>query len=326
MSNKIKKILITSNINTLRDGITERAEKAGITGINFVFADTHEDSLKEIKDADAVVIGDWNRELLAEANKLRWVQCDSGGISKPVLFPEFVDSTIQLTSLKPLFGTAGAEAALFGMLLFSRKANRISNKGLGESLDHIYSPDEITGKTVGIIGMGYMGRALAKRAKCLGLQVLAIARNPRKAPDGVDQMFSSSDISRLLGFSDYVVVCVPNTDETKGMVNDNFLHSMKTSSILIDLSGRLQIYNWESIVKAIENEWIAGICMQPSGRDETMPPVDSKFWERENVVVTACRVTSREISSQIPELVFENIRRLNQGKQLEGLVDKKSGY
>ena len=329
MTDAVNKVLVTSSLRGLREAILERAGQEGLGHVTFAFADTREHTLAEIRDADAALVGPWDAELLAAAKRLRWVHKDSGGVE---VFPEFVDSPVQFTSLKPLFGIAGAQAALLGMLLFSRRAHHMGHRESGperfDSHDHVHRPDEIFGKTVGILGMGYMGSALAERAKSLGLRVLATARRPREAPAGVDQMLAPQELPQMLEQSDYVVVSVPSTPETAGMVNDSFLTNMKQSAFLIDLSGRNAIYDWSALAAAIEQGAIAGVCLQPSGHDPElgMPTTDSAFWDRENVVVTPCRITSSEMSQRGLELVVENLGRLNDGRPLEGLVDKRAGY
>ena len=329
MTDTLDKVLVTSALGGLREALVERTRQEGLGRVAFAFADTREKALAEIRDADAALVGPWDAELLAAGQRLRWVHKDTGGVE---VFPEFAESPVQFTSLKPLFGIAGAEAALLGMLLFSRRAHHLGRINPGadrfDSQDHVHSPEEVFGKTVGIIGMGYMGGALAARAKSLGLRVLATARTTREAPTGVDRMVPLQKLPELLEQSDYVVVSVPSTPETAGMIDENFLRSMKQSAFLIDLSGRTSVYDWPALESAIEGGSISGVCLQPSGHDPElgMPPTDSAFWDRENVVVTPCRITSIEMGARGLELVVENLHRLNDGRPLEGLVDKRAGY
>ena len=325
MTGKVGKVLVTS---PLREGLLERARREGFGHVEFVFADAHEQALMEIQDADVAWIGLWDAELLGAAKKLRWVHASTGGVS---VIPEFVDTGIPFTSLKPIFDVAGAEAALAAMLMFARRLHYMRRMRSSERLDshdHDLHPEELAGKTVGVVGMGYMGRALAVRASCLGLRVLATARRPQPAPPGVDRMLPKADLPELLRESDYVAVSVPSTPETTRMVGESFLKNMKETAYLIDLSGRTGIFDWEPLVRAVEEGWIAGVCLQPSGHDAElgMPHLESPFWERDNVVVTPCRITSREMHERGLDLFFGNLRRLQDGEPLEGLVDKQAGY
>ena len=141
-------------------------------------------------------------------------------------------------------------------------------------------------------------------------------------------MFAAEELQELLATSDFVVVSVPLTADTRNMVGESFLRGMKSTAFLIDLSGRPQIYDYGAVVRAIRGKWIAGVCLQPSGYhpEVGMPTPDSPFWELENVVVTPCRVASREMQEASLALFFANLRRLQAGQPLEGLVDKAAGY
>ena len=328
LTGAVHKVLVTS---ALREGLVETARQEGLGHVEFVFADTDEQARAEVRDADVALVGPWNAEMLRAAGRLRWVHADHGGVTGD-LFPEFVESPVHFTCLKPVFGAAGSEAALAAMLMFSRRLHHMGRRRRGldwlESQDHVLGPEEIAGKTVGIVGLGHMGRALAVRAGCLGLRVLATARSPRAAPEGVDRMIVREQLPELLRESDYVVVSVPLTAETTGMVGEDFLGGMKRTAFLVDLSGRLAIFDWSALVAAVEEGRIAGVCLQPSGHDAGlgMPPPGSAFWDRENVVVTPCRVTSREMGQRSLDLFFGNLRRLQDGRPLEGLVDKRAGY
>ena len=197
MNVAVRKVLVTS---PLREGLLDRARREGLGHVEFVFADTLEKALAEIHDADVAWIGLWDADLLGAAKKLRWVHASTGGVS---VFPEFVDAEIPFTCLKPIFGVAGAEGALAAMLMFSRRLHHVGRlRGTAErhaSHDHLLHPEELAGKTLGIVGMGHMGSSLALRAGCLGLRVLATARKPRDAPpEGVHRMLPREEVTVLL--------------------------------------------------------------------------------------------------------------------------------
>ena len=328
MSNKVRKILV---ISTLREGLTEIAQRHGFGHVKFVFANTEEESAREIQDADVVILGNWNTKIFQAAKSLKWVHADSGGINH-ALFPDFVNSSVPLTCLKPAFSIPGAESAIASMLMFSRRMHHMANRKHGpdmfKSMDHMLKPDEIAGKTVCMVGLGYMGRTIAARAKNMGMRVLATARTEQAAPEGVDKMVPLKNLPELLQESDYVMVSVPITDDTTGLVDKNFLGNMKTTAFLIDISGRLPIFDWKALINAIEGGGIAGVCLQPSGHDSSigMPAPDSDFWKLDNVVITPCRITSNEIIPRHWEIFFKNLKSLQDGKPLEGLVNKKAGY
>ena len=182
--NAIQKVVITSSRwNTQR--ILDGARSEGLAEFQLIQCEGTGESLRQIVDADVVIIGLWNPQLLNAARKLRWVHSGGGGV-EGLLFPEFVESPVLLTCGKPYYGITGAEHALCAMLMFSRRLHFAMKPSPDyewlDSQDDLLRPEDLSGKTVGIIGMGYMGQALTERARCLGMQVVGVARRPRAAP------------------------------------------------------------------------------------------------------------------------------------------------
>ncbi len=234
-----------------------------------------------------------------------------------------------MTCLKPCFGAVGAEHSLAAMLTFSRRLNHphdgpmtMWHGGYDDA-----KPVELAGATVGIIGMGQMGLALAQRAAAMGMRVLGVARTARETPAHVDQLFTPDQFDQVLPQCDYVAICVPVTSATVGMVDVTFLKQMKSSAYLIDTSGRPPLIDFAALHAAIDEGAIAGVSLQPGGGDVVgLPGPDDTFWRKANVVVTSCRATSEQILDNATDLVFENLRLLEAGEPLLGLVDKQAGY
>ena len=297
--------------------------------VNFVVCNKREEILEQIKDADVALVGPWDSEIFSSAQNLKWVHTGTGGVES-YLFPEFAGSNVIFTCGKSTYNISGAESALASILVFSKQFHLKRNikpkdANYFSGLDHQYPPENIMGQTLGIIGTGNMGQALAERASNLGLKVLGATRHKRTdTPIGVDKMFDKDDMSELLSTSDFIVIAVPNTKETQGMVNKSLLSQMKKTSYLIDISGRLTVFNYPDLQQAIEENWIAGVSLQPSGHDPDleMAPTNSDFWRRDNVVVTTCRVTSNDAS----KVFLDNLRRFQKGTPVEGIVNKKAGY
>ena len=187
-------------------------------------------------------------------------------------------------------------------------------------------PVDLQGKTLGVLGMGGIGQALAPRAKAMGMRVLGTSRRSREAPDGVDRMYSMREAVNMVAEADFVAVAVPETAETVGIVSDGLLSGMKRGAFLLDCSGRPSNYDYGALEMALATGQLGGVCFQPAGESPGMPPDDSDFWQRDNVVVTTCRGTSTEQEESCIGLFFENLRRFESGRSLLGLVDKTAGY
>ena len=187
-------------------------------------------------------------------------------------------------------------------------------------------PVDLQGKTLGVLGMGGIGQALAPRAKGMGMRVLGTSRRSRDTPEGVDRMYRADEVADMVAESDFVAVAVPDTPETVGIVSEGLLAGIKRGAVILDCSGRTGLYDYDALERALASGQVGGVCFQPAGDSPGMPPDDSDFWKRDNVVVTTCRGTSSEQEDLCIGLFFENLRRFESGRPLLGLVDKSAGY
>jgi phosphoglycerate dehydrogenase-like enzyme len=292
--------------------------QSAIDGLRVEVSDDPADILTRIPNAEIACVGHWNAEMLHSAKKLRWVHAFSGGVNS-VLFPEFVASPIPLTCLKGTFDIPAAEYALGVMLSFSRRLEYDIRQRPQRKFED-QEPTELHGRTVGIIGFGTMGTEIAKRCRCFGMRVLALSRQARTHAELVDEWFTPEQIASLLAASDYVIVALPLTDQTRGMIGTRQLSSMKKSAYLIDVSGRPALYDLDALQKSLRARQIAGASLQ------MVPPPDSPLWGLDNLLLSYHRIVSREHFDRCIEMFCENLQRYRAGKPLLGLVDKAAGY
>ncbi len=326
----LSKVVVTWS--GLQGPISQRFEQdAELRGIELFIGDDRDEILQQLGDAEVAFVAPFDAEMLAAAKQLRWVHAHVGGVES-YLFPEMVASPVPFTCIKSTFATVGREFAIAAMLLFSRRLNHvIGTEALSVevgSRDHELHPEDLAGRTVGVFGLGNMGRAIASGAASMGMRVLAVARTPRSTPEQVDHLYTVDNIDDFLTQCDYVVTALPVTAQTRGWINQELLRKMKRSAYLIDCSGRLALYDFGALVQAIEEEWIAGVCLQPTGPGGSLdiPGLSSPFWKRPNVVVSPCRGTSVEQDEICLELFFDNLNRYRTGQPLRDLVDKQAGY
>ena len=325
----VQKIVVTWS--GWRDRILNQAEVEGYGDVALFISEDRDDLMRELANADAVMAVVWDAELLSASRRLGWVHAVSGGIES-YLFPEFVDSPVPFTCAKPTFGVPGAESALAAMLMVTRRnhfsVGHLKTEHWLRARDDDLFPENLAGKTVGILGMGHMGQALAPRAAALGMRVLSATRTPGDPMDGVQRSYTIEQMDEFLEQLDFIVVAVPLTPQTKAMLGEAVFRAMKQTAWVVDISGRIPIFDYPALVQAIEQGWIAGICTQPSGHDPSlgMPPQGSDFWQRDNVYVSPCRGTSREQVAAGLDLFFDNLHAFEAGAALRGLVDKRAGY
>ena len=311
--------------------VQEQASREGYGHLEITVTGDRAVTLASLREADTVLAAGWDAEQLEAGANLKWVPAVSGGVEAP-LFPEMVASPLPFTCGKPRFGIPGAEWSLAAMLMVTRRNHfaigRAKTTYLAGSADDVLLPEDLAGKAVGVLGMGYMGKALAPRAAALGMRVLAATRTPRPTDDGVSESFTADRLPEFLAESDFLVVALPVTPQTKGMVAGPVFENMKDSAFVIDASARATLFDWPALVRAIDGGNIGGFCTQPSGLhpDLGMPGIESDFWQRDNVFVSPCRTTSNEQVAAGLDLFFENMRHFEAGEEMLGIVDRKAGY
>lgn len=275
-----------------------------------------------IVDADIVLGGRFNAELFLQAKKLKWIQTSSAGVER-FLFPELVESKVILTDASGVHAKPIAEQVIGFMLSFTRKLNIFLRLQLQKKWGRM-TGDELSGKVLGVIGLGSVGSEIARKAKVFDMTVIATKKTLTAKPTYVDELLPSTELESLLKRSDFLILSTPLTPETYHMIDEKKLKIMKKGAILINI-GRGKLIDENALIKALKEHWIAG-----AGLDvfETEPlPVDSELWNLENVIITPHTAGSTpHYSERVCQLFMENLKRFREGSPLINVVDKKAGY
>jgi len=181
-------------------------------------------------------------------------------------------------------------------------------------------------KTVGIVGLGSIGRQVARLSKAFGMRVLATRRSTRSATRtrSVDMLFSQDQLPQLLSDSDFVVLALPLTPETNNLIGEEELRAMKPTAYLINIA-RGNIVDEATLTRALEENWIAGAGLDVFVTEPL--PIESRLWELPNVIFSphvAAEIEDYDL--QATRLFADNLRRYLSGKRLRNVVDKKRGY
>lgn len=291
----------------------------------FVAATTDEDKIRELEDADAFFGFGIKPEMIGGARKLRWIQLSYVGVES-VLCPELLNSDIVLTNARGATAINIAEHVMSLILAFARTLH-VSMKNQRDKFweDFRNLPVlEISGETLGIIGLGNIGLQVAKRAHAFNMRILAVDPTQTEKPDYVESLWKMDRLHDMLGQSDFVAICCPLTPQTKGMLGAPEFRAMKSTAILVTI-GRGQIIDREALVEALQTTEIAG-----AGLDVTDPeplPLDSPLWEMDNVIITPHHAGASPKSwARIFNLFCENLRRFVAGETLTNVVDQTRGY
>jgi phosphoglycerate dehydrogenase-like enzyme len=298
----------------------QREQIASVPGTRVDFLDSRRDLRSRIDEA-VVVAGRLDAEMLVAAKRLRWVQSWAAGPDE-ALFPEMVESPVQLTSCKGNGAIPLAEHAIMLMLMLNRQAMRWVDAQREHRWER-FTHGELNGLTCGIVGLGNSGSDLAAKAKSFHMRVLGMRRGTTTVP-GVDELVPRERFNDLLATSDFVVITVPKTPDTIGMVGEAELRSMKSSGFLVCFS-RGGIIDDAALLRALGEHWIAGAALDAHG-EEPLPP-ESPFWSAPNTIVTPHNGATTEGTRQRSVDIFvDNLRRFVAGEPLRNVVDKQAGY
>jgi len=289
--------------------------------------------LEAIREAEVYCGFGIPREAFLAAERLRWFHSGAAGVGSS-LFPEMRESDVTFTNSAGLHAEPLAEHALALMLHFARGldvavAARERREWSHDRLAGRGSPvRELAGRTVGVVGYGGIGSAVGRRAAALGMRVVGTRARPDRRPDEVERMWGPEGLGELLGTSDFVVLTLPETAGTRGLIGEEELARMKEGAVLINVS-RGGILDEEALVRALGRERGEG-GLRGAGLDvferEPLPP-ESPLWRLENVVVTPhSGAVSPRFWERQTELLVRNLHRYLEGRPLLNTVDKRRGY
>ncbi len=285
---------------------------------------------EQIRDAEVVVAWSLRPEQIEAARKLRWIHSPAAAVHE-LLNPELVASDVIVTNGRDVHGPVVAEHVIALVLALAKKlpqAARFQQKrfwGQQEIWQKLPRPREVAGATLGLVGLGTIGRTVARHASALGMRVIAVRENPQKgSPEGVQQVFSPAELDTLLGQSDYVALVAPLTPATRNMIDAQRLAKMKPHACLINV-GRGALLDEAALIQSLREKKIAG-----AGLDvflEEPLPSDSPLWDMENVLITphTAGLTEKQWERQYA-LLEENLRRYLKHEPLLAMVDKQKGY
>jgi phosphoglycerate dehydrogenase-like enzyme len=285
---------------------------------------------KELADAEITFTFSLRPEQFGTARKLCWIHSPAAAVHQ-FLFPELVNSDVILTNAREVHGPVVAEHV---MALIVALAKRIPDD-VRYQQQHVWAqgivwrgrprPRELSGATLGLVGLGSIGRNVAKHAKALGMRVIAVREHEERKPrDFVDECLPSNRLSEMLGQADYIVLAIPVTPATKGMIGRKQLAKMKPDASLINV-GRGPLIDEAALIDVLKQKKIGGAALDVF--DQEPLPSDSPLWDLENLLITPHTAgMTDKLWTRHYELFSENLRRYLTHQPLLGLVDKKSGY
>ena len=273
-----------------------------------------------------IVVGDFPRELLHEAPKLRWWQQWYAGVDWLLSHPEAAALDFTLTNMSGLHAIPITEH-IFAMLLgFARDLPNVvraqqRKEWIRHDRDDVF---ELAGQTMVLIGVGGIGSHTAQVANALGMRVIAVRRRPAQQVPGIERTVGIDQLHDVLPQADFVVNTLPLTGETQQLIGEAELRAMKTTAYLVNI-GRGSTMDEEALIRALQEGWIAGAGLDVFA-SEPLPP-DSPLWEMDNVIVSPHYAgQTNHYDERAIEIFLDNLDRYLSGEPLINVVDKRLGY
>lgn len=256
----------------------------------------------------AVLTGLWR-----ELTRVRWIHTLAAGVEF-LPFDLLRRSDVLVTNARGLYADALGEFALAAMFWFAKDLRRLIRNQEARRWEP-YEVERIEGKTVGIIGYGGIGHAVGRRAAAAGMQVVAVRRR-REVGD--------STIEAAIGGSDYVVMALPLTPRTRGLMSRQRLALMKPSAVFINI-GRGGTVDEAALVDALRERRIRGAALDVF--DVEPLPAESPLWQLDNVLISPHTADhTADAHWRAMSFFIENLRRFRAGESLENVVDKNEQY
>jgi len=265
------------------------------------------------------------RNLVTRAPKLKWIQFTGAGIDR-IFSAELRESSIMITSAKGVHATPIAEYVLGAMLMLARKA-LLSLENQRQRNWQLFVASELREKTLGVVGLGNIGREVARLATAFGMRVVATRRsavNQESNVMGIDKVYPPSDLLDLISECDFVVLSPPITKETTKMIGEKELRAMKPTAYLINIA-RGGVIDQSVLVRALNENWIAGAALDVFEKEPL--PQENELWLLPNVIVTSHTAgLSTMYWPRLTDLFCENLKRYLNGESLISMVDREKGY
>jgi phosphoglycerate dehydrogenase-like enzyme len=284
------------------------------------------EAIRTMLDEVEIAAGSFPRDLFPEAHNLRWYQQWWTGVDWLMRHPEVAGMDFVLTNTSGMQSIPISEH-VFGLLLcFARDLHRAvraqaRHEWISFRQQHLF---ELARQRLLLVGVGAIGVRVARLAEALGMEVWGVRNHPERDAPHVAAMFGPAQLLELLPQVDSVVVTVPLTEETRGMIGARELQAMKRSAHLINV-GRGGVIEEPALIRALEAGEIAGAGLDVF--EEEPLPADSPLWDMENVIVSSHYAgLTPHYNERALEIFLDNLDRYRAGEPLKNVVDKKRGY
>ena len=288
-------------------------------GVSVHIAATPSEAAGAIADAEILYAWKFPPQLYARAGRLKWLQVMGAGVDW-ALVPE-LPPHVQITRAPGVFGPWMAEYVVAWCLWVTQRIKAYRDAQRQRRWDDHILPERLGGKTLTIVGLGDIGRDIARAARGLGMRVLGVSRRGRPVREAA-RMYPVAAMGRALREADFVVLLLPLTPETRGIIGADALATMKSTAWLINIA-RGAVVDEGALMQALEQRRIAGAVLDVFDR-EPLPP-SHPLWKMDNVVVTP-HISGPSTADALTPVFNDNLARYLAGRPLRHIVDRRQGY
>jgi phosphoglycerate dehydrogenase-like enzyme len=272
-------------------------------------------------EAEALIAWKFPVEALDRARQLRWIQLTSAGAEQLLPARARLDHVV-VTNTRGIHVDLMADYALATMVMLNMHMPRFFADQQARRWEQRLSVP-LAGKTLGVIGAGAIGAEIARRGAAFGMHVIAVKRTPAPV-DGAAEVVAPDGLHGVLGRSDFVVLVVPVTEATRGMIGEAELREMKPTAYLVNIA-RGSVIDEPVLVHALRKQWIAGAALDVF--EEEPLPADSPLWALPNALLTPhVAGEPADYARRVAEVFVDNLTRFRRGEPFRNVVDFERGY
>jgi D-2-hydroxyacid dehydrogenase (NADP+) len=302
------------------DAIAERLRGAGVPWEIVAWSDP-ERFRAGISEIEILLTESPPRDAWARASRLRLIQTMGAGVDGVLPAPDLPGHVV-IASARGVFAVEVAEHVILMMLALQRGlAGHVARQARREWRP--FASGTLAGRTAGILGLGEIGRRVAARCAALGMRVLGSCRRPRPVAH-VDEVLERERLEELLRAADHLIVALPFTPETRGLLGRQELSAVRPGAFLIHV-GRGGVIDEAALLEALAAGHLGGAALDVF-EDEPLPP-DSPLWTAPNTLITP-HVAGYGLRyvERVAEVLTANVERQRRGEEPIGRVDREGGY
>ena len=280
---------------------------------------TPDEAAAVVAEADVIYAWKFPTALYPRAGRLTWLHAMGAGVDW-VLVPGFPEH-VTVTRVPGVFGPWMREYVLARCLAVTQRLDAYRGFQRTASWREDVIPERLAGKTMVVVGLGDIGRTIAAGARALGMRVIGVSRSGKRVREA-ERVYRLSGLRQALGQGDFVVVVLPLTDETRGVIDAAALAAMPPTTWLFNI-GRGAVVAERALVEALRTRRIAGAVLDVFAEEPL--PAEHPLWALENAVVTP-HISGPSTPAEMAPVFNDNLARWLAGRPLRHAVDRRRGY